>query len=306
LLRYMSIRTVRALFTLWVIMTLVFVATRVSGDTIDFLLPEGTDPESRQAMVAYLGLDRSMAEQYWIYLREFLSGHFGLSLYERRPVEDIYLERLGPSLALYALALAFAVTIGLPLGILAALKRNTALARGIMTAAFLGYAVPNFVLAILLLLVFSFHLGWLPSAGAATPAHFVMPTLAVGAVLLAAVVRFTRSALLDVLGQDYLRTARAKGVSERSVVFRHALRNALIPILTVIGLQVTNVLGAAVIIETVFAWPGLGEQIVLATIRRDYPTLQFGVIGFAAIVVAVNLAVDLLYSVADPRVRVGA
>lgn len=302
----MSIRTVRALFTLWVIMTLVFVATRVSGDTIDFLLPEGTDPESRQAMVAYLGLDRSMAEQYWIYLREFLSGHFGLSLYERRPVEDIYLERLGPSLALYALALAFAVAIGLPLGILAALKRNTALARGIMTAAFLGYAVPNFVLAILLLLVFSFHLGWLPSAGAATPAHYVMPTLAVGAVLLAAVVRFTRSALLDVLGQDYLRTARAKGVSERSVVFRHALRNALIPILTVIGLQVTNVLGAAVIIETVFAWPGLGEQIVLATIRRDYPTLQFGVIGFAAIVVAVNLAVDLLYSVADPRVRVGA
>lgn len=301
----MSIRTIRALFTLWVIMTLVFVATRVSGDTIDFLLPEGTDPASRQAMVAYLGLDRSMAEQYWIYVREFLSGHFGLSLYERRPVEDIYLERLGPSLALYGLALAFAVVIGLPLGILAALQRNTALARGIMTAAFLGYAVPNFVLAILLLLVFSFHLGWLPSAGAATPAHFVMPTLAVGAVLLAAVVRFTRSALLDVLGQDYLRTARAKGVSERSVVFRHALRNALIPILTVIGLQVTNVLGAAVIIETVFAWPGLGEQIVLATIRRDYPTLQFGVIGFAAIVVAVNLAVDLLYSVADPRVRVG-
>jgi len=302
----MSIRTVRALFTLWVIMTLVFVATRVSGDTIDFLLPEGTDPASRQAMVAYLGLDRSMAEQYWIYLREFLSGHFGLSLYERRPVEDIYLERLGPSLALYALALAFAVAVGLPLGILAALKRNTAVARFIMTAAFLGYAVPNFVLAILLLLVFSFHLGWLPSAGAGTSAHFVMPTLAVGAVLLAAVVRFTRSALLDVLGQDYLRTARAKGVSERSVVFRHALRNALIPILTVIGLQVTNVLGAAVIIETVFAWPGLGEQIVLATIRRDYPTLQFGVIGFAAIVVTVNLAVDLLYSVADPRVRVGA
>lgn len=302
----MSIRTVRAMLTLWVILTLAFVATRVSGDTIDFLLPEGTDPDSRRAMVAYLGLDRSMAEQYAIYVRELLSGHFGLSLYERRPVEDIYLERLGPSLALYGLALGLAVAVGLPLGILAALKRNTALARGIMTAAFLGYAVPNFVLAILLLLVFSFHLGWLPSAGASTPAHFVMPVLAVGAVLLAAVVRFTRSAMLDVLGQDYLRTARAKGVGEGVLVFRHALRNALIPILTVVGLQVTNVLGAAVIIETVFAWPGLGEQIVLATIRRDYPTLQFGVIGFAAIVVAVNLAVDLLYSVADPRVRVGA
>jgi peptide/nickel transport system permease protein len=132
-----------------------------------------------------------------------------------------------------------------------------------------------------------------------------MPTLAVGSVLLAAVVRFTRSSMLDVLSQDYLRTARAKGVSERVLVLRHALRNALIPILTVIGLQVTNVLGAAVIIETVFAWPGLGEQIVLATIRRDYPTLQFGVLGFAAVVVTVNLAVDLLYSVVDPRVRVG-
>ncbi|GHD53879.1 peptide ABC transporter permease [Thalassobaculum fulvum] len=305
MLRYMSIRTARALLTLWVILTVVFVATRISGDTIDFLLPEGTDPDSRAAMVQYLGLDRSIIEQYAIYVREFLGGHFGLSFYERRPVEVIYLERLGPSLALYASALILAIVLGMPLGIVAALKRNTALARGIMTAAFLGYAIPNFVLAILLLLIFSFHLGWLPSAGAATPAHYVMPTLAVGSVLLAAVVRFTRSSMLDVLSQDYLRTARAKGVSERVLVLRHALRNALIPILTVIGLQVTNVLGAAVIIETVFAWPGLGEQIVLATIRRDYPTLQFGVLGFAAVVVTVNLAVDLLYSVVDPRVRVG-
>lgn len=306
MLRYLSIRTVRALVTLWVVLTLVFIATRITGNTVDFLLPEGTDPESRAAMVRYLGLDRSLVEQYGIYLREFLSGNFGLSLYERRPVEDIYLERLGPSLALYAAALTFATGLGLPLGILAALKRNTRLAHGIVGVAFLGYAIPNFVLAILLLLIFSFHLGWLPSAGASTPWHFVMPTLAVGAGLLATMVRFTRSSMLDVLGQDYLRTARAKGVAESAVVFRHALRNALIPILTVVGLQVTNVLGAAVIIETVFAWPGLGEQIVLATIRRDYPTLQFGVIGFAAIVVAVNLAVDLLYSVADPRVRVGA
>ena len=305
MLRYMSIRTIRALITLWVILTVVFVATRVSGDAIDYLLPEGTDPESRRAMVAYLGLDRSVGAQYLIYVREFLSGHFGLSLYERRPVEQIFAERLVPSLELYTAALALAVGVGMPLGILAALRRNTAIARGIMTAAFLGYAVPNFVLAILLMLVFSFYLGWLPSSGAATPAHFVMPTLAVGSVLLAAIVRFTRSSMLDVLSQDYLRTARAKGVSERDVVFRHALRNALIPILTVIGLQFTNVLGSAVIIETVFAWPGLGEQIVLATIRRDYPTLQFGVIGFAAVVVAVNLAVDLLYSVVDPRVRVG-
>lgn len=306
MLRYASIRTARALVTLWVILTLVFVATRLTGNALDFLLPEGTDPESRAAMIRYLGLDDSLAAQYWIYVREFVSGHFGLSFYERRPVEDIYLERLGPSLELYASALTVSILLGLPLGILAALKRNTVLARGIMTAAFLGYAVPNFVLAILLLLVFSFHLGWLPSAGASTPAHFVMPTLAIGAVLLASMVRFTRSAMLDVLGQDYLRTARAKGVSEHAVVFRHALRNALIPILTVAGLQVTNVLGAAVIIETVFAWPGLGEQIVQATIRRDYPTLQFGVIGFAAVVVTVNLAVDLLYSIADPRVRVGA
>ncbi|MEQ9153362.1 MAG: ABC transporter permease [Parvibaculum sp.] len=306
MLRYLSIRTVRALVTLWVVLTVVFVATRITGNTVDFLLPEGTDPESRAAIVRYLGLDRSLPEQYVIYLREFLSGNFGLSLYERRPVEVIYLERLGPSLALYTAALTFAMGLGLPLGIVAALKRNTRLAQGIVGVAFLGYAIPNFVLAILLLLIFSFHLGWLPSAGAATPWHFVMPTLAVGAGLLAAVVRFTRSSMLDVLGQDYLRTARAKGIAESAVVFRHALRNALIPILTVVGLQVTNVLGAAVIIETVFAWPGLGEQIVQATIRRDYPTLQFGVIGFAAIVVTVNLAVDLLYSVADPRVRVGA
>lgn len=306
MVRYIGFRTLRALLTIWIILTAVFVATRMTGNTIDFLIPEGTDPESRDAMIEYLGLNLSLLDQYAIYVKSVFSGDFGLSFYERRPVTDMYAERLGPTLSLYVAAVMLAAGLGVPLGIAAALKRRSPLGRIIVAVAFLGYAVPNFVLAILMLLIFSYLFHLLPSSGTGTPWHLVMPTLAVSAALLAAVVRFTRSAMLDVLSADYIRTARAKGLDERVVVFKHGLRNALIPVITVLGLQVTNVMGAAVIIEAVFAWPGIGELIVLSTIGRDYPALQFGVLMFAAVVVLVNLMVDVLYVFADPRIRVEA
>lgn len=173
--------------------------------------------------------------------------------------------------------------------------------------AFLGYAVPNFVLAILLLLVFSYTLHWLPSAGSATALHYLMPTVALAAYFIAALTRYTRNAMLDVLSEDYMRTARAKGLSERAIILRHGLRNALIPVITVLGLQITTLVSGAVVVETVFAWNGVGDLLVGATLRRDYPVLQFGVLIVASTVILVNFAIDLAYAASDPRVRlVGA
>jgi peptide/nickel transport system permease protein len=195
------------------------------------------------------------------------------------------------------------VCVGVTLGIVAAIWRKSVLGNVVLLAAFLGYAIPNFVLAIFLLLIFSFSLQWLPSAGSATLWHYLMPVMALSSFFVASLVRYTRNSMLDVLSQDYMRTARAKGLSERVVVLRHGLRNALIPVITVIGLQMTTLVSGAVVIETVFSWHGVGDLLVGATLRRDYPVLQFGVLIVSMAVVTINLLVDLLYSAIDPRVR---
>jgi peptide/nickel transport system permease protein len=207
------------------------------------------------------------------------------------------------SLLLLAATLGITTGVGVPVGLAAALWRRSALGNAMLLTAFLGYAVPNFVLAILMLLVFSFTLNWLPSAGSETLAHYVMPTAALSAYFVASLVRYTRNAMLDVLGQDYIRSARAKGLPERSVVAKHGLRNALVPVITVLGLQVTTLVSGAFVVETVFAWHGIGDLLVGATLRRDYPVLQFGVLLVATAVIAVNLLVDLAYAAIDPRIR---
>jgi peptide/nickel transport system permease protein len=296
-------RLARTAVTLWVIATLVFFAVRLTGHPIDFLMPEGLDAESRQAMIVYFGLDRPVFEQYALFWRSLADGEFGLGLLERRSVAVIFGERIGRSLSLLVASLVVTVGIGVPLGIAAALWRKSPLGNALLLVAFLGYAVPNFVLAILLLLVFSFSLNWLPSAGSATLAHYIMPTLALSAYFVASLVRYTRNSMLDVLGQDYMRTARAKGLPEGVVIFKHGLRNALVPVVTVLGLQVTTLVSGAVVIETVFAWHGVGDLLVGATLRRDYPVLQFGVLIVAAAVIMVNLLVDLAYAAIDPRIR---
>lgn len=300
---YLTTRLLRMILTVWIIASLVFFATRVTGNPIDFIMPEGLDAGSRQLMIGYFGLDRPLGEQYWRFFRAIFDGEFGLGLMERRPVSAIFAERVGASLNLLAASLFVTVALGVPLGILAAIWRRSALGSAVLGLAFLGYAIPNFVLSILLLLLFSSTLGWLPSAGNATLAHYVMPTLALSAFFLASLVRYTRSSMLDVLSQDYIRTARAKGLPERTVIFRHGLRNALIPVITVLGLQITTLVSGAVVIETVFAWNGVGDLLVGATLRRDYPVLQFGVLVVAVAVVVINAGVDLLYAAVDPRVR---
>jgi len=291
------------LVTLWVIASVVFLATRLTGNPIDFLMPEGLDAVSRAAMIAYWGLDRPVGEQYFAFWTALAHGEFGIGLMERRPVATIFAERIGHSAALLATTLAVTIAVGVPLGVLAAIWRQRRRGAAVLLAAFMGYAVPNFVLAILLLLVFSYALHWLPSAGSATPLHYVMPTLALSAYFVAALVRYTRNAMLDVLGQDYMRTAWAKGLAPRVVFLKHGLRNALIPVITVIGLQMTTLVSGAVVIETVFSWNGVGDLLVGATLRRDYPVLQFGVLVVACAVIVVNTLVDLAYAAVDPRVR---
>ena len=296
-------RLLRMLVTLWVIVSAVFLATRLTGNPIDYLMPEGIDAAGRAAMIAYWGLDGPLLDQYLLFWRSLFAGEFGLGLMERRPVVEIFAERMGRSLGLLSLALLATLCIGVPLGVLAAMWRQRAIGTWLLLAAFLGYAVPNFVLAILLLLLFSFTLHWLPSTGATTGWHYIMPVATLAAYFIAALVRYTRNAMLDVLGQDYIRTAHAKGLSPAVVLIRHGLRNALIPVVTVLGLQVATLVSGAVVIETVFAWNGMGDLLVGATLRRDYPVLQFGVLIVAAAVIWVNVLVDIAYAAIDPRVR---
>jgi peptide/nickel transport system permease protein len=303
MLEFMAGRLLRMTITLWVIVTAVFLATRATGNPIDFLMPEGLDAASRRDMIAYFGLDRPILEQYALFWKSIAEGEFGLGLMERRAVTTIFAERLAHSLGLLLATLGLTIAVGVPLGIVTAIRRKTMLGNAVLLAAFLGYAVPNFVLAILLLLVFSFTLGWLPSTGSSTPWHYVMPVTALSAFFIASLVRYTRNSMLDVLSQDYMRTARAKGLSERVVILKHGLKNALIPVITVLGLQVTTLVSGAVVIETVFAWHGVGDLLVGATLKRDYPVLQFGVLVVACAVIVINLLLDLVYGEIDPRVR---
>jgi ABC-type dipeptide/oligopeptide/nickel transport system permease component len=292
------------LATFFAIVTLTFFATRISGNPIDFVIGQGITDEDRVLLTRYYGLDGSVWTQYLAFLRAFADGQFGLSFLERRPVVDIVAERLWPSAQLLIAAISLTLVVSVPLGVLAALHRRSWIGSAVMTLAFLGYAVPNFVLAIFMVLALSYWLNWLPVVGNGSPAHFIMPTIALSAGLIAALTRFTRNAMLDVLGQDYMRTARAKGLPERLVILKHGLRNAGITILSVLGLQVAALAAAgSVVVESIFAWPGVGDMLVRAAITRDYPVLQFGVLSVAIAVIAINAAVDLAYAWADPRLR---
>ena len=304
MLAFISTRAIRSVITLWVVFTLVFFGARLSGDALEFMFPEGLAETVRAELILYYGLDGSNLEQYWKFWRGIFEGNFGISLFEFRPVTEIYAERIGNTLQLFLLAFVFSIVLGLPLGIISAVKRGSTLATSIMSIAFLGYATPNFVLAIFLILLFSFTLHWLPSSGQETWVHFVMPVFALGFAMMASVLRFTRSAMLEILGADYIRTAYAKGLGEKTVIGKHALRNASIPIVSVVGLQVAGFIAAVVVVETVFAIRGIGELMVRAAISRDYPVLQFGVIVWAVVVTGVSLLVDLIYGLIDPRIRV--
>ncbi|MDF1716225.1 MAG: ABC transporter permease [Antarcticimicrobium sp.] len=290
--------------TLFAIVTVTFVATRLSGNPIDTFLGEGLTDEGRDALIAYFQLDRSIWHQYVAYLRGVVSGEFGLSFIERRPVTQVVAARLWPSAQLLLASIGLTAAVSIPLGVLAALYRKSWIGSAVMVVAFSGYAVPNFVLAVVMILTFSYWLNWLPVVGNGTALHFIMPTIAMSGVLIAALTRFTRNAMLDVLGQDFIRTARAKGLPELAVVMRHGLGNAGVTVISVIGLQIASLAAAgSVVVETIFSWPGIGQLLVTAAIMRDYPVLQFGVIAVAVAVVLINAITDVAYALVDPRIR---
>jgi len=293
-----------ALMVVLGVCTLVFLLIHlVPGDPVEVMLGESARPADRAALRSSLGLDRPLAEQYLGYLRGLVQLDLGESFQDRRPVAQVLAERVPATLELTAAALALALLLALPLGVAAARRRGGWLDSGAMGVSLLGVSIPNFWLGPLLILVFSLQLGWTPVSGREGPASLVLPAVTLGTGLAAVLARMVRSSVLEVLGEDYVRTARAKGLSETAVLWGHALRNAWLPVLTLLGLQLGGLLGGAVITETVFAWPGLGSLLVEAIQGRDYPVVQGCVLLISLTYVLINTLTDLVYAWVDPRIR---
>ncbi len=303
MLRFALVRLLRGIVTLWLVVTTVFVVLRLSGDPAQAMLSDEATPAQIENFRRRFGLDRPIPVQYARYLLNLTRGDFGDSLSDRRPVTALIAARVGATLQLGAAAIAIAVLCGLPAGILAALWRNSLWDRALMGLAFVGQSAPNFFIGIVLILLFSLQLRLLPSSGRGSWQHLILPAFTLATGLLAALARMTRSSLLEVIRQDYVRVARAKGLSERRVIWRHCLRNAAAPVVTIFGLSVGGLIGGAAIVETVFAWPGIGRLAVNAISIRDYPVIQCIVLMVALSVVAVNFLVDIAYGLLDPRVR---
>lgn len=303
---YLLRRLIALPLVLWAAVSLVFFSIHlIPGDPVDMVLGETARPADREALRARWGLDRSVPEQYARYLTGLVRGQLGESYSFRRPVSDLIAERYPATLLLAGSAMAVALLLAIPLGALAALRRNRPIDRASMLVALLGVSVPNFWLGILLMLVFSLWLDWLPVSGFDGPASVVLPAVTLGASLAGILTRMTRSSLLDELGHDYVRTARAKGLGTRATLFKHALRNALIPVVTLVGLQFGALLAGAIITEKVFGWPGIGALLISGVQARDYPVVQGCIAVIVTSYVLVNLVTDLLYSAIHPRVRLG-
>lgn len=304
MLSHLAARAVSAsVVVLGVICTVFLLIHLVPGDPVEVMLGEHAGPADRAQLRAELGLDQPLGQQLVAYLEGLSRLDFGSSLHSRRPVSELLTERIPATLELAIAALCVAIVIAFPLGIVAAMRRDSSWDLGAMGFAMLGASIPNFVMGPLLILVFSLWLGWCPVSGREGLFSLVLPAATLGTALAAILSRMIRSALLEVLGADYIRTARAKGLNEHRVVLRHALRNAALPIVTVLGLQLGTLLGGAVITEMVFSWPGVGQLTVEAIQRRDYPVVQACVLVISLSYVAVNTATDLVYALLDPRIE---
>jgi ABC-type dipeptide/oligopeptide/nickel transport system permease component len=301
--RYALRRLQHTLLVLVAISAISFFFIHLSGDPVTLMLPQDASAAEIEEMRERMGFNDPIYVQYGRFLAGALTGDLGQSLYYHVPVLELVLERLPASLELAAAALVISLGVAVPIGIISAVKRGSALDFGSMLVALFGLSMPHFWLGIMMILLFSVTLGWLPTSGRGGIEHLVMPAVALGLSLMAMFARLTRSVMLEVLQLDYVRTARAKGLSEVMVVGKHALRNALIPLVTVAGLEFGFLLGGTVVIETVFAWPGLGRLVVQAIFNRDYPLVQAIVLVLAGIFVIVNLAVDLIYGLLDPQIR---
>jgi ABC-type dipeptide/oligopeptide/nickel transport system permease component len=300
---YIFRRLLTAILVVFGVSIVVFFLTFLSGDPAALMLPPQATADEIREYRQRMGYDDPIIVQYGRYLRRAVQGDFGESIVHRQPALPLILNRLPATLELTISAMIIAISLAVPLGILSAVNRGKFLDVGGMFTALIGQSVPNFWLAIMMIYLFSVTLGILPTSGRGGISHLVMPAFAIAIGLMAMLTRLVRSTMLEVLGEDYIRTARAKGMHEVPVVVRHALRNALIPLVTVVGLQFGYILGSAVVIETVFTWPGVGLFTIQAITNRDYPVVQASVLVLATAVVLINLAVDLIYGLLDPRIR---
>lgn len=296
-------RLLKGVLCVWFIWTLVFFLVRVTGDPTDWMLPDGATDQELANLRASLHLDEPMTQQYAKSLSDLLKGDAGKSYYYKRDVVGLYSERLGVTLRLAFPAFALAIVLGVLIGTVAAIHRNSFLDRLAMSGAVIGYTMPSFCFGILMIFVFSAQLRLLPSFGTGSWKNLIMPMVTLAVSPMATIARLTRSSLLDVMNREYIDGARMKGVRELTVIIRHALRNSLIPVVTGVGMQLGTILGGAVVVETVFTWPGMGMLLVTAAKQRDFPTVQFGILLVAISVTLVNILIDISYGWLDPRIR---
>jgi peptide/nickel transport system permease protein len=301
--RYIVHRLWQGVILLILVATIVFFLGRLTGNPADLMLPEDATEEDRVALIETLGLDAPVYEQFGIFIANAVRGDLGESHRYRGPVVDIFFSRLPNTLKIVPAAMLLAMIMAIPLGILSALRRGGIVDRVSGTIAVLGIATPNFWLGILLIYVFSVQLGWLPSARMGGYLHYVLPTITLGTFLVAGFMRLIRSSMLDILDSEFVKLARIKGLSEAVVVWKHCLRNALIPVLSLWGVFMGGLVTGAIVTETVFAWPGIGRLTYEAVIFRDYPLLQAVIIMDAVLILFINLTIDILYAYIDPRIR---
>ncbi len=301
--RYLFGRISQAVVALLGVTLVAFLLVNLSGDPSYILLAPEAGPEQRAAFRERYGLDQPLLVQYSRHIARLARGDFGISFAQERPAMAVVLERVNATLELTLWAVAMGVVLGIPSGVLAAVRSGTWADRVVMALVLLGQSVPTFWLGILMIRVFAVNFRWLPVSGRGSPDHLVMPVLALGLYLLALLARITRSEMLEALGQDYIRTARAKGLAEWMVTGSHALRNALLSIVTLVGLQFGALMGGAVITETVFAWPGIGTLVLDSILKKDYPVVLAATEFVATIFIFINMALDVLYGYLDPRVR---
>jgi peptide/nickel transport system permease protein len=303
--RYVLRRLLQALIVVWLLTIVVFAIARLSGNPADLMLPQEATQKERAELIHELGLDQSQLTQYWKFISGAVRGDFGESLRFHAPAMDLVLDRMPATIELATTSLLLALVLGLVLGVAAALRHGRAPDYVITGLVTLGQATPSFWLGILLILYFGVHLELLPIAGRSGVDSLIMPAVTLSIVPLVGIARLTRSSVVGVLPQDYVRTARAKGLRRHSVLGRHVLRNALVPVVTLAGISLAELLSGAVITEQIFAWPGIGRLAIESISARDYPVIQAVTLVTATIVVAMNLVIDLFYFLLDPRIRQG-
>lgn len=303
MLSFAGTRVLQAIPSLFGVMLVAFALMQLTGDPTSVMLPPEATEEQRLALRRAYGLDQPLPIQFARYVGAVLQGDFGRSFHSKRPAMDVVIERLPATFELAIAASILAALIGIPAGVISAVRRNTIMDRFTTVAALFGQTAPTFWLGLILILIVAVHFQLLPVSGRGTPQQLILPSITLAGYLVALLTRLTRSGMLEIISLDYIRTARAKGLGERAVLLKHALRNALIPIVTVMGLEMGSLLGGAVMTETVFSWPGVGSLMLVSIQTRDYPVVMAALVMVTALFVVVNLIVDMACAFLDPRTK---